>query len=50
MTKIIKNCQARGITTIYVYDELLVDELRVEEVRQIMENVCIEQKLNVEIK
>jgi hypothetical protein len=37
-------------TPIYVYDELLVDELRVEEVRQIMENVCIEQKLNVEIK
>ena len=50
MTKIIKRCQAIGITTIYVYDELLVDELRVEEVRQIMENVCNEQKLNVEIK
>ena len=50
MTEIIKRCQARGITTIYVYDELLVDELRVEEVRQIMENVCNEQKLNVEIK
>jgi len=50
MTGIIKKCQARGITTIYVYDELLVDELRVEEVRQIMEQVCIGQKLNVEIK
>ena len=50
MTGIIKKCQARGITTIYFYDELLVDELRVEEVRQIMEQVCIGQKLNVEIK
>jgi hypothetical protein len=50
MTEIIKRCQAIKVTTVYVYDELLVDELRVEEVRQIMENVCIEQKLNVVIK
>jgi len=50
MTKIIKNCQARGITTIYVYDELLVEESHVDEVKKIMKQVCNEQKLNVEIK
>ena len=50
MTEIIKRCQARGITTIYVYDELLVEESHVDEVKKIMEQVCIGQKLNVEIK
>ena len=50
MTEIIKRCQAIGITTIYVYDELLVEESHVDEVKKIMEQVCIGQKLNVEIK
>jgi hypothetical protein len=50
MTEIIKRCQAIGITTVYVYDELLVEESHVDEVKKIMEQVCIEQKLNVDVK
>ena len=50
MTEIIKRCQAIRITTIYVYDELLVEESHVDEVKKIMEQVCIEQKLNVDVK
>ena len=50
MTEIVKRCQKRGIITIYVYDELLVQETRVEEVRKIMQQVCSEQKLNIKIK
>jgi hypothetical protein len=50
MTEIIKRCQAIRITTIYVYDELLVEESHVDEVKKILEQVCIEQKLNVDVK
>lgn len=50
MSEIIKRCSKMGIITVYIYDELLVEEVFVEDVKKIMAKVCLEQKFNVIIK
>ena len=50
MTEIVKRCMRAGIITVYVYDELMVEEDFVDDVKYIMQEVCEEQKLKLKIK
>jgi len=50
MTEIVKRCMESGIIAVYVYDEIMVEEDFVSDVKEIMKEVCKEQKLNVKIK
>jgi len=50
MTEIVKRCMESGIIAVYIYDEIMIEENFVHDVKKIMEKVCEEQNLNVEIK
>ena len=50
MTEIVKRCMGSGIIAVYIYDEVMVEEDFVSDVKEIMKEVCKEQKLNVKIK
>jgi hypothetical protein len=50
MTEIIKRCMGSGIIAVYIYDEVMVEEDFVSDVKEIMKEVCKQQKLNVKIK
>ena len=50
MTEIVKRCMESGIIAVYIYDEVMVEEDFVSDVKEIMKEVCKQQKLNVKIK
>ncbi|MBZ9652649.1 hypothetical protein [Psychroflexus montanilacus] len=50
MTEIIERCSSSGILAIYVFDELMVEDVNFEKVKGIMKDVCLKLKLNVRIK